>query len=212
VASAVARLLPAADCASLLAAMLYRQVDSPVLRHVAETCVPASVAPTRLAPAHWPFAPAVQSELEDALLTPPGAAARAVPSVWVRHPVPPQLAVTSAMPSAANPPVPDWQAPAAAQVEVACPFTSAAPTAFDSEEVRVAHPAEVPLSQTALTWAVVVAKRCSAGTSEVVATVEDVALICAAHAVVPSQRVSPVAVLVLRRSAGPAATDTLPVS
>src|SRR5687768_8616714 len=95
-ASAVARWLPAADCASLLAAMLYRQVEPPVLWQVAETCVPVSVAPTRLAPAHWPFVPAVQSELEDALLTPPGAAARAVPSVWVRHPVPAQPAVTSA--------------------------------------------------------------------------------------------------------------------
>src|SRR5437763_4325318 len=112
-ACALARLLPAADCASLLAAKLCRQVEPSVPWQVAETCVPPSVAPTRLEPAHCPFVPAVQSVLDDALLTPPGAAARALPSVWMRHPVPAHVPVTSAMPSAANPPVPDWHAPAA---------------------------------------------------------------------------------------------------
>ncbi|GAA5123099.1 hypothetical protein GCM10023320_34390 [Pseudonocardia adelaidensis] len=212
VASAVARLPPPADCAWLLAAKLYRQVEPAVPWQDAETCVPFSVAPTRLEPAHCPLVPAVQSVREDALLTPPGAAAWAVPSVWVRHPVPAQVPVTSAIASDANPPVPAWQPPAAAQVAVACAFTRVAPMAFDSEEARVAQPAAVPLSQVAVTWAVVVANRCSAGTSDVVVAVEDAALIWARHAVVPSHPVDPVAVLVLRLPAGPATAVTPPVT
>jgi hypothetical protein len=154
----------------------------------------------------------VQSVRDAALLTPPGAAARALPSVWIRHPVPAQLALTSAMSSAAKPPVADWQAPAASQTAVERASTSAAPTACDSDDVRVAQPALVPLSQTAATEAVVVANRCPDSTPAAVDATEELAAICAWHAVVPSQAVEPVAVLVLRRPSGPATALTLPVS
>jgi hypothetical protein len=66
--------------------------------HAAETCVPAAVAPTRLVPAHCPFFPPVQLVRENALFTPPGAAARALPVVWVLQPVPAHCALTSATP------------------------------------------------------------------------------------------------------------------
>ena len=146
-----------AELALLLAEKAYRHVEPLLPSQAAETSVPAVVAPTRLEAAHSPFFPAVQSIREDALLTPPGAVARAVPSVWVRHPVPAQLPVTSATPLAANPPVAAWQAPAALHVAVECAVTAAPPTASVLEEVLVAQPACVPLSHIALTEAVVVA-------------------------------------------------------
>jgi hypothetical protein len=152
-ASAVARLPPVVLSAELDAAMLCRQVAPLLPWQVAEVWAPAAVAPTWLTPVHCPFAPAVQPVLEAARLTPPGAAARAVPSVWVRQPVPVQLLATSVTPASANPLVAAWQAPAASQEAVALPRTSPLPAATVSvvDEVRVAQPDSVPLSQTAAT-------------------------------------------------------------
>jgi hypothetical protein len=72
---------PVAEFALLLAEKLFRQVEPLLPWQDAETCVPASVAPTLLEPAHCPFVPLVQLVRENALFTPPGAAARALPRV-----------------------------------------------------------------------------------------------------------------------------------
>jgi hypothetical protein len=152
-ASAPARFPPVWLRAVLAAEKLCRQVAPVPASQVAEACAPASVAPTRLAPAHVAFVPAVQSLLDVARLVPPGAAACAAPSVWVRQPAPTQLPVTSAMPLAATPPVIDSQPPAAAHVAVDVAWTAPPGAAVVSvvEEVRVAQPVVVPSSQTAAT-------------------------------------------------------------
>jgi hypothetical protein len=128
------------------------------------------------------------------------------------QPVPRQLAVTSAVPLTTYPPVEAWQPPAALQVAEEFALTLAAPTAFDFDEVRVAQPALVPLSHVAVIDAVVVANRFSALTSGAVDAVEVVAVICAWHAVVPSQPVEPFPVLVARCPWNPATALALPVS
>ncbi|OLT01626.1 hypothetical protein BJF90_30785 [Pseudonocardia sp. CNS-004] len=160
-----------------------------------------AVAPTWLTPVHCPFAPAVQSVLDAARFTPPGAAAFAVPSVWVRQPVPVQLPATSVTSGRANPLVAAWHAPAAAHVAVALPRTAppAAATVSVVDEVRVAQPDVVPLSQTATTWAEVDTKRFASSTSGAATATADATVSCAWHAVVPSQAALPVAVLWLRR-------------
>jgi hypothetical protein len=98
------------------------------------------------------------------------------------------------------------------QVAVERPLTLAAPTALLWEEVRVAQPALVPLSQVAVTEALVVANHRSAFTLGAADAVEVVALICAWHTLVPSQPVAPLPVLVARWPMSPATALALPVS
>jgi hypothetical protein len=191
---------------------LERQLEPVLPWHDAAACAPSAAAPTRLVPAHCPFFAPVHAVREKALLIPPGAAARALPEVWVLQPVPKQPAVTSVMPLAAYPPVVAWQAPAVLHVAVEVPLTLAAPTAFVFDDVRVAQPPFVPLSQVAVIEAVVVANRLSVSTLGTVDAVEEFAVICAWQAVLPSHRVVPVAVLALRRAFGPAPDLTSPVS
>ncbi|OLT04526.1 hypothetical protein BJF90_22070 [Pseudonocardia sp. CNS-004] len=173
--------------------------------------MPFSVAPTRLVPAHSPDVPAVQSVRDAALLIPPGTARCAVPSVWVRQPVPVHSAVVSTTSFEANPPVAEWQAPAV-QVALDVPFTPFAPVTVVRLEVRVAQPAAVPLSQSAPTEAEVRANRSSGSASGALVVREALAVICARHAVVPSHRDEPVAVLVLRSAPVPAAAEDDPVT
>jgi hypothetical protein len=71
--------------------------------HAAAACAYSSVAATRLVPAHWPFAPAVQSLRAVAVFVPPGAAASAAPSVWILQPVPAHVAPASAKLFATDP-------------------------------------------------------------------------------------------------------------
>src|SRR5919197_1531361 len=73
-------------------------------------------------------------------------------------------------------------------------------------------PAMVPLSHAAATCAVVAPKRLSAFTPGADAEVDEAAVICAWHLVLPSHPVAPVAVLMLRWPFGPATALTLPVS
>jgi hypothetical protein len=113
---------------------------------------------------------------------------------------------------ATNPVVSDWQAPAAPQVAVACPVVCFAATVVVVLDVRVAQPASVPLSQTAPTDALVVANRCSGFAPGAEVETAELAVIWAWHAVVPSQEVEPVAVLVERCPLGPAVALTLPVN
>jgi hypothetical protein len=79
-----------------------------------------------------------------------------------------------------------------------------APTAVVVDVAAVAQPASVPLSQTAPADAPVMAARSSASTPGAVTVMEEPAVTCAWHAVVPSQAVEPSAVLVERCPSGPA--------
>jgi hypothetical protein len=206
-------LAPAALSAALLRAeKRYEQLEPVVPSHDAAACAASAVAPARLLPAHEPSVPAVQSLWASAVLVPPGAAASAVASLRARHPVPAHWALTSATPSATYPPVPARQPPVVSQVALDLVFTRSAAAAVVVLDVRVAQPATVPLSQIAVTDADVMPNRSLASTSGAEVTVEEVALICAWHAVVPSQRVSPFAVLTLRRPSGPATAFELPVT
>jgi hypothetical protein len=211
-AAAAARFPADRLLALLVEEKLYRQVEPAPPWHAAEAWDPSAPEPTRLTPAHRPSAPAVQSVLDAALLVPPGAAACAPPPVRVRHAMPVQSAVTSAAPAMAFPPVPTWQTPAAAQVAFDAARTAGPPTVVVVLDARVAQPVVLPSSQAAVIEADVVANRSPAFASGAVVEVAVVATICAWHAVVASQRVSPVAVLRLCRPSGPATAVVVPVA
>ncbi|HLU55499.1 MAG TPA: hypothetical protein VKZ81_08545 [Pseudonocardia sp.] len=155
----------------------------------------------------------MQSVLEDARFTPFATTAFAVPSVWVRQPVPVQLLATSVTAERANPLVAAWHTPAAAHVAVAFPRTvPPAATVSVVDEVLVAQPDFVPLSHMAATWADVETNRLASSTVGAVSTVADAALTCAWHAVLPSQVAEPLAVLWLLRPSCCAFASAVPVT
>jgi hypothetical protein len=111
-----------------------------------------------------------------------------------------------------NPVVSDWQAPATTQVAVARPLVCFAATVVVVLDVRVAQPVSVPLSQAAPTDALVVANWASGFAPGADTEVDEPAVICARHAVVPLQEVDPLATLVLCCPFGPAVASAVAVS
>jgi hypothetical protein len=120
-------------------------------------------------------------------------------------------AETSVRSGTTEPVVSERQAPAAAQVAVAFPVVCFPATVVVVLVVRVAQPPSVPWSQAAPADAAVVANRTSRGTPGAVTDTEEPAVICARHAVVPSQDVEPSAELVLRWPFQPAVASAVAV-
>src|SRR5690348_9236621 len=117
------------------------QVEPSLPWHAADTCVPVSVAPAWLEVMQAPLTPAVQSELDLAMLVPlPSSPAWvAVVLVRARQPVPMHAAETSVRSGTTEPEVSERQAPAAAQVAVAFPAVCFPATVVVVLVVRVAQ-------------------------------------------------------------------------
>jgi hypothetical protein len=190
----------------------YEQVEPSLPAQPAPAWATDSLAPTWLWLVQLPFAPAVQSLTEVAVLVVPPADAVALPSVWVLQPVPAQLAVTCTTSLPATPEVPAWQPPAASQVAVAVACTVGLPAASVVEEARVAQPPLLPSSQAAAANALVVTPAESGLPSPVAMLTVEPTVTWAVHALVPSHPVSPLAVLVESRPSSPAVAFAVPVT
>jgi hypothetical protein len=179
-------------------ALLSVQAAPPPAWHEADAdAIPWPAATVLVAPHSPPPGPAAQSALASARVNPWRLGTSAVPAVSMWHPMPVQLAPTSARPSADSPPELAEQVPGAEQIEVDRPRTPGSPAATTSvvDDVWVAQPVVLPSPQNASTVADEVANRSSGRAPADEEASLKPAEITAVHAAVPVHAVPPVAVL-----------------